>query len=208
MASLAQAGCPATCRAHTRLKKTILRNSTTVLELSRVGQQARSRGRVPVPRRAAEPPSAAGSGATSPQHEMSLEVRYLKLSNGHLIGPRCACALLSEADSAVIAASLAIRSHILWLKTHKWRGYISGSLIQELGARLQQAPLKVSKSRAQAFVATLRENSKHDSSTRYTLEPLFEMCRLLCVPAAKVCPLPLCGSSATPPLFPLLLPRS
>ena len=76
------------------------------------------------------------------------------------------------------------------------------SLVQELGARLQQAPLKVSKSRAQAFVETLRKHTKHDSSTRYTLEPLFEMCRLLCVPAAKVCPLPLCGSFVVSPLFP------
>ena len=81
-------------------------------------------------------------------------------------------------------------------------------MFQELEKSLQQEPLQVSKSRAQAFVETLRKNTKHDSSTRYTLEPLFEMCRLLCVPAAKVCPLPLCGSSATPPLFPLLLPRS
>ena len=75
-------------------------------------------------------------------------------------------------------------------------------MFQVLEKRLQQEPLKVSKSRAQAFVATLRKIRKHDSSTRYTLEPLFEMCRLLCVPAAKVCPLPLGRSFAISPLFP------
>ena len=84
-------------------------------------------------------------------------------------------------------------------------------MYQELEERLQQEPLKVSKSRAQAFVATLRKIRKHDSSTRYTLEPLFEMCRLLCVPVGKVCSLPLCEPSAISPLFPsfsVALPRN
>ena len=75
-------------------------------------------------------------------------------------------------------------------------------MLQELERRLQQAPVKVSKSRAQAFVATLRESRRHTSSTRYTLEPLFEMCCLLYVPAAKVRPLPLGGCFAISPVFP------
>ena len=81
-------------------------------------------------------------------------------------------------------------------------------MLQELEERLQQEPLKVSKSMAQTFVATLRNNRKHDSSTRYTFEPLFEMCRLLSMPAAKVCPLPLGGSLRSLLSFPLFVPRS